>query len=198
MAGSVNKVILVGHLGSDPEVRYTQGGAAVASFTVATNESYTDKSGQRQDKTEWHRIVAWGKTAELCGEYLQKGRQVYLEGRLQTRQWDDKEGVKRYTTEIVAQTVQFLGSRNERGDGPGVPREGGDAAPRESNYRSNTAVPAQAVPHQGSAPAFSQNAAPRAAAPAGGGYRAAPQQPAHQEKSFDYGPPPMSDDDIPF
>lgn len=197
MAGSVNKVILVGHLGSDPEVRYTQGGAAVASFTVATNESYTDKSGQRQDKTEWHRIVAWGKTAELCGEYLQKGRQVYLEGRLQTRQWDDKEGVKRYTTEIVAQTVQFLGSRNERGDGPGVPREGGDVAPRENSYR-NTAVPSQAVPHQASAPAFSQNAAPRAAAPAGGGYRAAPQQPAHQEKSFDYGPPPMSDDDIPF
>lgn len=171
MAGSVNKVILVGHLGSDPEVRYTQGGAAVASFNLATNESYTDKSGQRQDRTEWHRIVAWGKTAELCGEYLQKGRQVYLEGRLQTRQWDDKEGNKRYTTEIVANNVTFLGGGSrERGEGPGVPRE------TNQGYGNNM---------QASAPR-----APRPAPAAAAGPSA--------EKNFDYGPPPMSDDDIPF
>src|SRR5690242_17618873 len=120
----VNKAIILGNLGQDPEVRYTQSGQAVASFSVATSEVYTDKSGERQEKTEWHRIVAWGKTAELCGEYLRKGRQVYLEGRLQTRQWEDKDGQKRYTTEIVAQTVQFLGGRTDRDAGAGA-----DAAP---------------------------------------------------------------------
>src|SRR5512137_1224495 len=112
MAG-VNKVIIVGHLGADPEVRYTQSGQAVASFNVATSETFNDKNGERQERTEWHRIVAWAKLAELCGEYLKKGRQVYLEGRLQTRQWDDKDGNKRYTTEIVAQNVQFLGGRGD-------------------------------------------------------------------------------------
>jgi single-strand DNA-binding protein len=93
--GSVNKVIVVGNLGKDPETRYTPGGQAVANFTVATNESFTDKGGQKQERTEWHRIVCFGKLAELCKEYLSKGRQVYLEGRLQTRQWDDKDGNKR-------------------------------------------------------------------------------------------------------
>ncbi len=113
----INKVIIVGRLGTDPEIRYTQQGSAVANFSVATSETWVDKAnGSKQEKTEWHRIVVWGKTAELCSQYLQKGRQVYLEGKLQTRQWDDKEGVKRYTTEIVAQTVQFLGGRtDERG-----------------------------------------------------------------------------------
>jgi single-strand DNA-binding protein len=114
MAGGVNKVILIGNLGKDPEVRFTPSGAAVANFNIATNESWTDKSGQKQERTEWHRIVVWGKLAELCGEYLKKGRQCYVEGRLQTREWTDKEGKKNYTTEIVAQTVQFLG-----GGGPG-------------------------------------------------------------------------------
>jgi len=109
MAGSVNKVILIGHLGSDPEVRFTPGGQAVANFNIATNESWKDKNGQDQDRTEWHRIVVWGKLAELCKEYLSKGRQVYVEGRLQTREWSDKEGVKRYTTEVIATTIQFLG-----------------------------------------------------------------------------------------
>src|SRR3989338_1068547 len=113
---SVNKVILIGRLGQNPEVRYTPSGAAVANFSVATNENWTDKSGQKQERTEWHRVVVWGKLAELCGQYLAKGRQVYLEGRLQTRSWDDKEGVKRYTTEIVAQTVQFLGGPREKGE----------------------------------------------------------------------------------
>ena len=127
MAGSgVNKVILVGNLGRDPEVRYTPGGQAVANFTVATNEAWTDKSGQKQERTEWHRIVVWGKQAELCGEYLTKGRQVYLEGRLQTREWTNKEGAKQYTTEVVANQVVFL-SGGERGQGRGASR-GGAAA----------------------------------------------------------------------
>jgi single-strand DNA-binding protein len=106
---SVNKVILIGNLGSDPEVRYTPSGSAVANFNIATNESWKDKSGQDQERTEWHKIVVWGKQAENCGEYLSKGRTVYVEGRLQTRDWTDKEGNKRYTTEIVANTIQFLG-----------------------------------------------------------------------------------------
>lgn len=115
MAG-VNKAIVLGNLGSNPEVKFTPSGSAVANFTVATSENWNDKSGERKERTEWHRIVVWGKLAELCGEYLSKGRQVYLEGRLQTRSWDDKDGVKRYTTEIVAQTVQFLGGPKEKGE----------------------------------------------------------------------------------
>ncbi len=105
---SVNKVILVGNLGSDPELRYTQGGQAVANFNIATNERWTDKGGETQERTEWHKIVVWGRQAENCEKYLSKGRQVYIEGRLQTRDWEDRDGNKRYTTEIVAQNVQFL------------------------------------------------------------------------------------------
>lgn len=106
---SVNKVILLGRLGQDPELKYTPGGAAVCNFSLATTESWTDKQGQKQEKTEWHRVVVWGKLAELCNQYLAKGRQAFLEGRLQTRSWDDKDGNKRYTTEIMASTVQFIG-----------------------------------------------------------------------------------------
>ncbi len=112
--GGINKVILIGRLGSNPEVRYTTGGGAVANFNLATNESWTDKAGQKQERTEWHRIVVWGKLGELCGQYLTKGRQAFIEGRLQTREWNDKEGAKRYTTEIVAQNVQFLGGQSDR------------------------------------------------------------------------------------
>ena len=114
MAGAVNKAILIGHLGADPEVRYTPSGAAVANFRIATSESWNDKEGQKQERTEWHRIVAWNKLAELCGEYLAKGRQVYVEGRIQTRQWDDREGNKRYTTEIIASRIQMLGRPEDR------------------------------------------------------------------------------------
>ena len=113
MAG-VNKVILLGNLGRDPELRYTQGGQAVANFTLATSENWNDKNGERVERTEWHRVVVWGRVAELCSQYLSKGRSVYLEGRIQTREWEDKEGQKRYTTEVNAQTVQFLG--NNRGE----------------------------------------------------------------------------------
>jgi single-strand DNA-binding protein len=114
MASGVNKVILIGRLGQDPEVRYTPNGGAVANFSLATNESWTDKSGQKQERTEWHRIVVWGKMAEICGQYLSKGRQAFIEGKLQTREWNDKEGHKRYTTEVVAQNVQFLGGNSEK------------------------------------------------------------------------------------
>jgi single-strand DNA-binding protein len=125
MAGGVNKVILVGNLGADPEVRFTPGGQAVANFRIATSESWTDKSGQKQERTEWHRIVVWGKLAELCGEYLAKGRQCYVEGRLQTREWTDKEGKKNYTTEVVASSVVFLG-----GGGGGAAAGGGGGGMR--------------------------------------------------------------------
>jgi len=115
MAG-VNKVILVGNLGNDPELRYTRGGTPVCNFSIATSDQWTDKeSGEKREKTEWHRIVAWRRLAEICGEYLNKGRQVYIEGKLQTRSWE-KEGITRYTTEIVAADVQFLGARKETKD----------------------------------------------------------------------------------
>jgi single-strand DNA-binding protein len=121
--GSVNKVILVGNLGRDAELRYTPGGAAVATINMATTEVWNDKSGQRQEKTEWHRVVLWGKSAESLTEYLTKGKQIYVEGRLQTRQWDDKDGNKRYTTEIRGDRIVLLG-----GGGRGAPIDrGGDS-----------------------------------------------------------------------
>lgn len=129
MAGGINKVILIGNLGADPEVRFTPSGQAVANFRIATSESWNDKNtGQKQERTEWHRIVVWGKLAELCGEYLKKGRQCYVEGRLQTREWTDKEGKKNYTTEVVANTVQFLGGGGRGGEGGGAPRGSGGGA----------------------------------------------------------------------
>ncbi len=148
MASGVNKVILVGNLGADPEIRYTPSGAAVANFRIATTESWKDSEGQRQDRTEWHRIVVWGKLAELCGEYLAKGRMVYVEGKLQTRQWDDRDGNKRYTTEVQGREVTFLGGRSDASNS----NHGGQAAQNNN-----------------------------------GG-----------SKDFDYGPPPMDDDDVPF
>lgn len=125
MAGSVNKVILIGNLGADPEVRYTPGGQAVANFRLATNESWVDRQGQKQERAEWHRVVVWGKQAELCGEYLNKGRKVFVEGRLQTRQWEDRDGQKRYTTEVMARDIVFLDGRAEGG----APRSHVEGAP---------------------------------------------------------------------
>jgi single-strand DNA-binding protein len=122
--GSVNKVILVGNLGRDPEVRYTQGGSPVANFTLATNEVWTDKAGAKQERTEWHRVVAWGKTAEIARDHLGKGKQVYIEGSLQTRQWEDRDGNKRSTTEIKAGRLVLLGRAEPGGGGGG----GGDRA----------------------------------------------------------------------
>ncbi|MSQ46788.1 MAG: single-stranded DNA-binding protein [Deltaproteobacteria bacterium] len=119
---SVNKVILVGNLGKDPEVRFTPSGRAVAKFPIATAESWMDQENSRQERTEWHNIVVWGKQAESCGQYLAKGRQVFIEGAIRSRSYDDKEGIKRYVTEIVAQRVQFLGSS---GGGGRASAEGG-------------------------------------------------------------------------
>jgi single-strand DNA-binding protein len=139
----INKVILVGNLGRDPEIRYTPSGTAVANFTIATSERWKDKSsGEMQERTEWHRIVAWGRLGEICGEYLSKGKQVYLEGRLQTRKWEDKEGATRYTTEVVANEMKMLGAKGS-GDGyrpadagqvseysgPPLPEDGDDDIP---------------------------------------------------------------------
>jgi len=113
---SVNKVILIGRLGKDPDVRYTQSGTAVANFSIATSEEWKDKNtGQKQSKTEWHRIVAWRKLAELCSEYLQKGSEVYIEGSLQTKEWETNDGQKRRTTEVLAHNIQFIiGSRDQQ------------------------------------------------------------------------------------
>ncbi len=118
---SVNKVILVGNLGKDPELRYTPSGTAVTTFSMATTERYKDREGNRQEKTEWHNIVAWRQLAEICGKFLHKGKQVYIEGKIQTRSYDDRDGNKRYITEIVADQMQMLGSRddNQRGGGGG-------------------------------------------------------------------------------
>ena len=135
--GSVNKVILLGNLGRDAELRYTPGGAAVATLNLATTEVWNDKGGQRQEKTEWHRVILWGKQAETLQEYLTKGKQIYVEGRLQTRQWDDKDGNKRYTTEIKADRVTLLGGGGggrgsggmERGDRGGQASHGGGDEP---------------------------------------------------------------------
>ena len=112
---SVNKAILVGRLGRDPETRYTSGGQAVCNFTLATDETFKDRAGERQKRTEWHRIVVWGKLAEICQQYLKKGSLVFVEGRIQTRQWDDREGHKRNTTEIVASGMRMLGPKAAAG-----------------------------------------------------------------------------------
>jgi single-strand DNA-binding protein len=119
MARGVNKVILIGNLGSDPEVKYTPNGAPVANFSLATSESWNDKDGQRQERTEWHRLVLWRKLAEIAGQYLKKGARIYVEGKLQTRSWDDQSGQKRYMTEVVVNDMQMLDSRGEGGGSGG-------------------------------------------------------------------------------
>ena len=141
---SVNKVILVGRLGRDPETRYTGGGQAVANFSVATDESYKDKNGERQKRTEWHKIVVWGKQAEIAQQYLRKGSLIFLEGRIQSREWQDKEGQKRTSFEIVASNFRMLGGRSEgaaaaSAGGGASARSGGDdfeshAAPTDDSY----------------------------------------------------------------
>jgi len=123
---SINKVILVGNLGRDPEVRYTQNGNAVANINLATNEVWKDKSGQRQERTEWHRVVFWGRLAEIAAEYLRKGSQIYVEGRIQTRKWQGKDGQDRWTTEIVGNEMQMLGSRGG-GQSPPPDYDGGQS-----------------------------------------------------------------------
>jgi len=119
---SVNKAILIGNLGADPELRYTPGGQAVASFSMATTEKFKNKDGEQQERTEWHNIVCWGRQAEIANEYLRKGSSVYIEGRIQTRSYDDKDGIKRYRTEIVTRQMQLLGGRGQAQQAPAQPQ----------------------------------------------------------------------------
>jgi len=134
---SVNKVILVGNLGKDPELRYTPSGAAVATFPLATSERFKNRNGEQQEKTEWHNIVAWRNLAEICGKYLHKGRQVYIEGRIQTRSYDDRDGNRRYITEIVADQMQMLGRPGEESSGRSSGPDDFSDQSRGSSGRSN-------------------------------------------------------------
>ena len=113
---SLNKVMIIGRLGADPEMKTLSSGNSLTTFSIATSENWKDKDGQKQEKTEWHRIVVWGRLAEICGKYLAKGREAYIEGKLQTRSWEDQQGQKRYTTEVVASNVQFLGGQAQAGN----------------------------------------------------------------------------------
>jgi single-strand DNA-binding protein len=146
--GSVNKVILVGNLGADPELKYTPSNRPVCNLSIATNEVFKDKGGQRQERTEWHRVTVWGEQAENCSKYLAKGRMVYIEGRLQTRSWDDKtDGKKRYSTEIVADRVTFLGGGAEGGGGGGARRGGGGGRPWGEEGSSSGSGPSEPESH---------------------------------------------------
>jgi len=136
---SVNKAILVGRLGRDPETRFTGGGQAVANFSLATDRSYKDRNGETQKKTEWHKIVAWGKLAEIIQKYVKKGSLIYIEGRIETREWQDKEGQKRYSTEIVANEMRMLGGR---GDGAGSGSGGGSRSSGSGDDLEGHAAPA--------------------------------------------------------
>ena len=151
MARGLNKVMLIGNLGADPEIRYTTGGSAIANLRLATPDSWRDKeSGEQQERTEWHRVVFFGRLAEIAGEYLKKGSQIYVEGRLQTRKWQDKEGHERLSTEIVANEMQMLGGRGAGGSAGGASGGGFEAsAPRESGgarQRSGAPAPAAETP----------------------------------------------------
>ncbi len=186
----VNKVILVGNLGQDPEVRYMPNGNAVANITVATSESWKDQQGQVQERTEWHRCVLYRRLAEIAGEYLKKGAKVYLEGRLQTREWQDQQGQKRYTTEIVVNEMQMLDGRSGGGNaGGGQSQQGGQGnwgrpqnAPQPQGNPQGQGGYNQAAPQQNfnQQPAYNPAPAP------------APSQPMYNEPPMDF------DDDIPF
>lgn len=176
MAG-INKVILVGHLGRDPEMRYMPDGQAVANFSIATSETWRDKqTNEKRERTEWHRIVAYRRLGEICGEYLSKGRQVYIEGRIQTREWEDRDGVKRWTTEIIASQMQMLGPKDAYGS-------------RDSYQDSKPAYQNSRPAYQDSRPAYQES-------------RPAYQdsQPSYQDSSPDHSEAPPADqpDDIPF
>lgn len=171
--GGVNKVIILGNVGADPELRYTPGGAAVTNFNIATNESWTDNNSERQERTEWHRIVVWGRLAEICNQYLRKGSKVYIEGRLQTRSWEGQDGQKRYTTEIVAREMQMLDGRGDMDGGGSGGYNGGGG----NNYSQSSAP----------APQAAQGGAPQGGAPQGGGGSSEPEPPSY-----------AADDDLPF
>lgn len=150
---SLNKCMIIGNLGRDPEMRYTPSGQAVTQFTVAVNRNYKDAQGERQEETEWFRIVAWGQQAEFAAEYLRKGAKVYIEGRLQTRQWEGQDGQKRYTTELVANTIQNL-ERRPRDDMAGGPDYGGSQEPRPRPQSAQREQTEQADPTDQAGPEF--------------------------------------------
>ena len=195
MARGINKVILIGNLGQDPEVRFTPSGTAVANLNLATSDTWMDRqSGQRQERTEWHRVVLFNKTAEIAQQYLKKGSKVYIEGRLQTRKWQDQNGQDRYSTEIVANDMQMLDGRSGDYQGGGAPQGGyaqqapAQQAPPQQHY-------GQQPPQQGGYPS---QGAPQRNAPA-----AQPQQPAPNQQNSSYGAPDPGnfddfDDEIPF
>ncbi len=147
---SVNKVILVGNLGRDPEVRYTPDNAAITNISIATTDSWKDKNGDKQERTEWHRVAFFGKLAEIAGEYLKKGSQVYVEGRLQTRKWQDKEGQDRYTTEIIADRMQMLGSRSGMGMGDTADMDSAPPPPPRGSSGGGGRSPSSSAPKSGS------------------------------------------------
>lgn len=204
MARGINKVILIGNLGTDPEVRYMPQGGAVANLTVATSESWTDKAtNERKEQTEWHRVVIYQRLAEIAGEYLRKGSKVYIEGKLKTRKWQDKDGVERYTTEIIANELQMLDGRGEgqqQGGGMGG-GQGGYQKPAQQqqsnyqqqapqqNYQQQQGGYQQQAPQQQSS-SYQQ----RPAQQQQGGY----QQPQQQQQRAPMEPPIDFDDDIPF
>ncbi len=181
----VNKVILVGNLGNDPEVRYMPNGNAVANLSLATSESWKDQQGQVQERTEWHRLTMYRRLAEVAGEYLKKGAQIYVEGKLQTRKWQDQQGQDRYTTEIIVDQMQMLGGRGGEGGGG----NGGYQRPQNNQGGYNQA-PAQGgynqAPQQGGGQQGGYNQAPQ------GGNQGKPNNPPMAEPDFDF------DDDIPF
>ena len=137
---SVNKVMIVGRLGADPEMKTLSSGQTVTNFNVATGENWVDRDGQKQERTEWHRVVVWGKLAEVCAQHLAKGRQVFVEGKLQTRSWEDQQGQKRYATEVVAANVQFLGGAGDRASQSGPSAGAADFSP-EPSFDSNDEIP---------------------------------------------------------
>ncbi|WP_213995608.1 single-stranded DNA-binding protein [Arsukibacterium sp.] len=198
MARGINKVILIGNLGADPEVRYMPQGGAVANMTLATSESWTDKNtNEKKEQTEWHRVVIYQRLAEIAGEYLRKGSKVYIEGKLKTRKWTDKDGVERYTTEIVANELQMLDGR-----GDGQQQGGGMGGGQQGGYQRPAQQPAQQgggyqQPQQGGG--YQQ---PAQNAPQQGGYQKPAQQggnqPAQGQQRPPMEPPIDFDDDIPF
>lgn len=167
MARGINKVIIVGTAGADPEIRYTASGTAIAKVSIATNESWNDKqTGQKQERTEWHRVTFFGTLAEIVGEYLKKGKQVYVEGSLRTDKWTDKEGVERYTTNVIASEMQLLGGRSGGGRSDEEPESEGQAARQQTRRAgaksapANTGPAAQEVGQQSQAGTFDDDAIP--------------------------------------
>lgn len=192
---SVNKVILVGNLGQDPDVKQTQNGQTVASFSVACSESWTDANGQKKERTEWVNCVAWQKKAELCAQYIKKGSKVYIEGKLQTRQWDDQQGVKHYKTEVIVDNVVFLDSRNQGA----APQEQAPATGPRYEYEQPQQNYQQPPRQQGGYQQQPRQAPQQQRAPQQGGYQQRPQQQRQPMTQPQWSQPQATEDfDVPF